>query len=63
MGCPTFADDLTLLASFPSFLQHLMSIVFDFSIKWRYKFSHTKARSSYLEDLNPTCQNHDEKEI
>ena len=32
MGCPTFADDLTLLALFPSFLQHLMSIVFDFSI-------------------------------
>ena len=35
VGCPTFADDLTLLALFPSFLQHLMSIVFDFLIKWR----------------------------
>ena len=29
MGCPTFADDLTLLTRFPSLLQHLMSIVFD----------------------------------
>ena len=43
VGCPTFADDLTLLALFPSFLQHLMSIVFDFSIKWRYEFNHTKS--------------------
>ena len=43
MGCPTFADDLTLLALFPSFLQHLTSIVFDFSIKWRYEFNHTKS--------------------
>ena len=43
MGCPTFADDLTLLELFPSFLQHLMSIVFNFSIKWRYEFNHTKS--------------------
>ena len=43
VGCPTFADDLTLLALFPSFLQHLMSIVCDFSIKWRYEFNHTKS--------------------
>ena len=43
LGCPTFVDDLTLLALFPSFLQHLMSIVFDFSIKWRYEFNHTKS--------------------
>ena len=42
VGCPTFADDLTLLALFPSFLQHLMSIVFDFSIKWCYEYNHTK---------------------
>ena len=44
MVCPTFADDLILLALFPSFLQHLMSIVFDFSIKWRYEFNHTKSK-------------------
>ena len=43
MGFPTFADDLTLLELFPSFLQHLMSIVFDFSIKWPYEFNHTKS--------------------
>ena len=43
VGCQTFADDLTLLALFPSFLQHLMSIVFDFSIKWCYEFNHTKS--------------------
>ena len=43
VGCPTFADDLTLLALFPSFLQHLMSIAFDFSIKWCYEFNHTKS--------------------
>ena len=43
VGCPTFADDLILLALFRSFLQHLMSIVFDFSIKWRYEFNHIKS--------------------
>ena len=43
MVCPTSADDLTLLALSPSFLQHLMSIVFGFSIKWRYEFNHTKS--------------------
>ena len=42
VGCPTFADNLTLLAPFPSFLQ-FMSIVFDFSIKWRYEFNHNKS--------------------
>ena len=41
--CPTSADDLTLLALSPSFLQHLMGIVFGFSIKWRYKFNHIKS--------------------
>ena len=44
VGWPTFVDDLTLLTLFPSFLQHLMSIVFDFSIKWCYEFNHTKSR-------------------
>ena len=34
---------IELLALFPSFLQHLMRIVFDFSIKWRYEFNHTKS--------------------
>ena len=43
VGCPTFADDLTLLALFPGFLQHLMSIVFDFSIKLRYEFNHIES--------------------
>ena len=43
VGCPTFADDLTLLALFSTVLQHLMSIVFDFSIKWRYEFNHNKS--------------------
>ena len=43
VGCLTFADDLTLLVLFPSFLQHLTSIVFDFSIKWRYEFNHNKS--------------------
>ena len=43
VGCSTFADDMTLLALSPSFLQHLMSIDFSFSIKWHHEFNHIKS--------------------
>ena len=41
--CPSFADDITLLALFPSFLKTLMNICFQYSVSWRYDFNHTKS--------------------
>ena len=37
LGCPTFADDMTLLAAFPSILKNLMH-----SKLWRYEYNETK---------------------
>ena len=33
---PSFADDVTLLALFPSFLQTLMNLCHSYSLRWRY---------------------------
>ena len=41
--CPSFADDVTLLALFPSFLKTLTNICFQYSISCRHDFSHTKS--------------------
>ena len=40
---PSFADDITLLALFPSFLKALMNICYDYSVTWRYEFNHLKS--------------------
>ena len=39
---PSFADDITLLALHPFFLQTFMSIYYKYGSKWRYKFNHSK---------------------
>ena len=39
---PSFADDITLLALHPSFLETFMSICYKYGIKWRCKFNHSK---------------------
>ena len=39
---PSFADDITLLALHPSFLNVFMDMCHQYSIKWRYEFNHTK---------------------
>ena len=44
LPCPSFADDVTLLALFPSFLKTLVNIYFQCSVTWRYDFIHTKSR-------------------
>ena len=36
---------INIIIKITSFSQHLMSIVFDFSFKWRYEFNHTKSRA------------------
>ena len=40
---PTFADDISLLALQPSFLQTFMKICFQYSLKWRYEFNNSKS--------------------
>ena len=38
-GSPTFADDMTLLSVFPSFMRHLMQDVTQYSNIWRYDYN------------------------
>ena len=42
-GSPTFADDMTLLSLFPSFLRHLMQEVTQCSKIWRYDYNQSKS--------------------
>ena len=39
-----FADDITLLALRPSFLQALMKMCYNCSLLWRYDFNNSKSR-------------------
>ena len=39
----SFADDVTLLALFPSFLKTFLNICHQYSVTWRYEFNHTKS--------------------
>ena len=40
---PSFADDISLLALYPSFLETFMNICHNYSIKWRYEFNQAKS--------------------
>ena len=40
---PSFADDIALLALYPTFLTSLMGMCYEYSTKWRYEFNHTKS--------------------
>ena len=40
---PSFADDVTLLALFPTFLKVFMNICHQYSVTWRYEFNHLKS--------------------
>ena len=40
---PLFADDITLLALHPSFLETFMSICYKCGINWRYEFNDSKS--------------------
>ena len=43
LPAPSFADDVTLLALFPSFLKTFLNIFHQYSVTWRYEFNHTKS--------------------
>ena len=40
---PSFADDISLLALHPSFLQTFMNICFDYGVRLRYEFNNSKS--------------------
>ena len=42
LPAPSFADDVTLLALFPSFLKTFLNICHQYSVTWRYECNHTK---------------------
>ena len=39
----SFADDTSLLSIYPSFLNVIMQICYQHSLKWRYEFNHSKS--------------------
>ena len=41
---PSFADDISLLALYPSFLETFMNICHMYGKTWRYEFNQTKSR-------------------
>ena len=43
LSSPSFADDIGLLALYPTFLTSLMGMCYKYSTKWRYEFNHTKS--------------------
>ena len=40
---PSFADDISLLSVYPTFLSTFMNLCYTYSIKWRYEFYHVKS--------------------
>ena len=40
---PSVADDIALLALYPTFLTSLVGMCYKYSTKWRYEFNHTKS--------------------
>ena len=40
---PSFADDISLLALYPTFLRTFMNICYEYSVKWRYEFNYVKS--------------------
>ena len=54
LGSPTFADDMTLLSLFPSFLQLLMKKAFGYSQKWRFDYNETKSGVVTFGEHGPT---------
>ena len=39
---PSFADDISLLATYPTFLSIFMNLCYEYSIRWRYEFYYDK---------------------
>ena len=50
---PLFADDISMLALYPSFLETFMNICHTYSKTWRYEFNHTKSGVVTLGETKP----------
>ena len=42
LSAPSFADDMTLLACFPSCLSIMIQLAYKYSCNWRYQFNYGK---------------------
>ena len=42
LSARSFADDISLLVLYPTFLQHFVNVAYEYSLKWRYEFNNTK---------------------
>ena len=49
---PSSADDIALLALYPTFLTSLMGMCYKYSTKWRYEFNHTKSGVVTYSEIN-----------
>ena len=49
----SFADDISLLALYPSFLKTFMNICRKYGITWRYEFNHTKSGVVRFDETKP----------
>ena len=43
LSAPSFADDISLLVLYPTFLQHFMNIAYECNLKWRHEFNNIKS--------------------
>ena len=50
---PSFADDVTLLALYPTFLHTFMDMCYGYGIKWRYEFDHIKSGVVTFDECKP----------
>ena len=50
---PSFADDIAVLASYPTLLTSLMGMCYKYSRKWRYEFDHTKSGIVTYDEIKP----------
>ena len=55
LSLPSFADNITLLATYPTFLGTFMNLCYEYSIKWRYEFHNDK---SSIATFGETKQTH-----
>ena len=63
LSSPSFADDISLLTLYPSFLQTFMNDCYDYSLKWRYEVNHPKSGTVTFGEAKRThCTQMNERE-
>ena len=54
LSAPSFADDISLLVFYPTFLQHFLNIAYEYSLKWRYEFNNIKSSKVIYGESKPS---------